>query len=48
MNQPDSKEKNKEEHLSSSQTDPLEPWSTRGIKDMNTILAWKESTPDSP
>ncbi|XP_046831751.1 uncharacterized protein LOC124429910 [Vespa crabro] len=29
-------------------TDPLEPWSTRGIKDMNAILAWKENTPDSP
>ncbi|XP_015601272.1 transient receptor potential cation channel subfamily V member 4 isoform X2 [Cephus cinctus] len=31
-----------------SPTDPLEPWSTRGIKDMNTILAWKENGPDSP
>ncbi|XP_026667863.1 uncharacterized protein LOC108623188 isoform X2 [Ceratina calcarata] len=29
-------------------TDPLEPWSTRGIKDMNTILAWEENAPDSP
>ncbi|XP_076546096.1 transient receptor potential cation channel subfamily V iav [Osmia lignaria lignaria] len=29
-------------------TDPLEPWSTRGIKDMNTILAWDENVPDSP
>ncbi|XP_015185813.1 PREDICTED: uncharacterized protein LOC107071371 [Polistes dominula] len=29
-------------------TDPLEPWSTRGIKDMNAILAWKENTLDSP
>ncbi|XP_043488062.1 uncharacterized protein LOC122514992 [Polistes fuscatus] len=28
--------------------DPLEPWSTRGIKDMNAILAWKENTLDSP
>ena len=31
-----------------SATDPLEPWSTRGIKDMNAILAWKEPRPDSP
>lgn len=28
--------------------DPLEPWSTRSIKDMNAILAWKENAPDSP
>ena len=28
--------------------DPLEPWSTRGIKDMNAILAWRENGPDSP
>ncbi|XP_031780916.1 uncharacterized protein LOC100118680 [Nasonia vitripennis] len=28
--------------------DPLEPWSTRDIKDMNAILAWKEPGPDSP
>ena len=29
-------------------TDPLEPWSTRDIKDMNSILAWQDRTPDSP
>ena len=48
MNQPDTKEKNKEESPPTSPTDPLEPWSTRSITDMNTILAWKETTPDSP
>ncbi|KAK0098614.1 hypothetical protein PV326_006175 [Microctonus aethiopoides] len=26
-----------------SPTDPLEPWSTRDISDMNTILAWREN-----
>lgn len=26
--------------------DPLEPWSTSDIKDMNAILAWKEPGPD--
>ncbi|XP_014479481.1 PREDICTED: uncharacterized protein LOC106746875 [Dinoponera quadriceps] len=31
-----------------SPSDPLEPWSTRGITDMNTILAWRENAPDSP
>ncbi|KAG8041888.1 hypothetical protein G9C98_007192 [Cotesia typhae] len=31
-----------------SPTDPLEPWSTRGISDMNTILAWRENGMDSP
>ncbi|XP_029163221.1 uncharacterized protein LOC114934682 [Nylanderia fulva] len=31
-----------------SSSDPLEPWSTRGITDMNTILAWRENAPDSP
>ncbi|XP_046414955.1 uncharacterized protein LOC124177005 [Neodiprion fabricii] len=31
-----------------SSPDPLEPWSTRGIMDMNTILAWKENSPESP
>ncbi|XP_048506568.1 uncharacterized protein LOC105692131 isoform X1 [Athalia rosae] len=31
-----------------STPDPLEPWSTRGITDMNTILAWKENAPESP
>ncbi|XP_051173133.1 uncharacterized protein LOC127289317 isoform X4 [Leptopilina boulardi] len=46
--QSESKEIKKEESLPSSPTDPLEPWSTRGITDMNTILAWKETTPDSP
>ena len=28
--------------------DPLEPWSTRDIKDMNSILSWKEPGADSP
>ncbi|KAJ8672700.1 hypothetical protein QAD02_003960 [Eretmocerus hayati] len=28
--------------------DPLEPWSTRSIKDMKEILPWKEPNPDSP
>ncbi|XP_043462244.1 uncharacterized protein LOC122498536 isoform X3 [Leptopilina heterotoma] len=47
--QSESKVKMKEEEsVPSSPTDPLEPWSTRGITDMNTILAWKETTPDSP
>lgn len=47
--QSESKVKTKEEEsVPSSPTDPLEPWSTRGITDMNTILAWKETTPDSP
>lgn len=27
--------------------DPLEPWSTQGIKNMNVILAWKESDQES-
>ncbi|XP_053594306.1 uncharacterized protein LOC103575567 [Microplitis demolitor] len=31
-----------------SPTDPLEPWSTRGITDMNTILAWREAGMESP
>ncbi|XP_025075486.1 uncharacterized protein LOC105432571 [Pogonomyrmex barbatus] len=31
-----------------SSSDPLEPWSTRGITDMNTILAWRENALDSP
>ncbi|XP_063982771.1 uncharacterized protein Iav isoform X1 [Diachasmimorpha longicaudata] len=31
-----------------SPTDPLEPWSTRGISDMNTLLAWRENGLDSP
>ncbi|XP_020287782.1 uncharacterized protein LOC109856664 [Pseudomyrmex gracilis] len=31
-----------------SPSDPLEPWSTRGITDMNTLLAWQENAPDSP
>ncbi|XP_033225475.1 uncharacterized protein LOC117178246 [Belonocnema kinseyi] len=48
MNQTDLKEKTKEESALTSLTDPLEPWSTRGITDMNTILAWKETTQDSP
>ncbi|XP_014204015.1 uncharacterized protein LOC106636208 [Copidosoma floridanum] len=34
---------------SSGTADPLEPWSTRGIKDMNAILAWNERPdPDVP
>ncbi|XP_033351267.1 uncharacterized protein LOC117234299 isoform X1 [Bombus vosnesenskii] len=41
-------ERNKAVSPATSPTDPLEPWSTRGIKDMNTILAWEENTPDSP
>ncbi|XP_017759650.1 PREDICTED: uncharacterized protein LOC108550418 [Eufriesea mexicana] len=41
-------ERNKAVSPSTSPTDPLEPWSTRGIKDMNTILAWEENAPDSP
>lgn len=42
------------ETISSSQAtsvddaDPLEPWSMRDIKDMNTILDWKEPRPGSP
>ncbi|XP_046670351.1 uncharacterized protein LOC124360628 isoform X2 [Homalodisca vitripennis] len=30
-----------------SPPDPLEPWSTRGITNMNTILAWPQSDHDS-
>ncbi|XP_017798463.1 PREDICTED: uncharacterized protein LOC108579435 [Habropoda laboriosa] len=41
-------ERNKAVSPATSPTDPLEPWSTRGIKDMNTILAWEENAPDSP
>ncbi|XP_016907461.2 uncharacterized protein LOC107994862 isoform X4 [Apis cerana] len=41
-------ERNKAVSPATSPTDPLEPWSTRGIKDMNTILAWEETAPDSP
>ncbi|XP_006610585.1 uncharacterized protein LOC102678884 isoform X4 [Apis dorsata] len=41
-------ERNKAVSPTTSPTDPLEPWSTRGIKDMNTILAWEETAPDSP
>ncbi|CAL7944538.1 unnamed protein product [Xylocopa violacea] len=41
-------ERNKAISPATSPTDPLEPWSTRGIKDMNTILAWEENAPDSP
>lgn len=37
-----------EERTASPTSDPLEPWSTRGIKDMNAILAWRENGPDSP
>ncbi|XP_076249498.1 transient receptor potential cation channel subfamily V iav [Calliopsis andreniformis] len=41
-------ERNKAVSPATSPTDPLEPWSTRDIKDMNTILAWEENVPDSP
>ncbi|XP_076181972.1 transient receptor potential cation channel subfamily V iav isoform X2 [Ptiloglossa arizonensis] len=41
-------ERNKAVSPPTSPTDPLEPWSTRDIKDMNTILAWEENVPDSP
>ncbi|XP_076282451.1 transient receptor potential cation channel subfamily V iav [Lasioglossum baleicum] len=41
-------ERNKAVSPPTSPTDPLEPWSTRDIKDMNTILAWEENLPDSP
>ncbi|XP_012535675.1 uncharacterized protein LOC105836286 [Monomorium pharaonis] len=41
-------ERNKVASPPTSSSDPLEPWSTRGITDMNTILAWRESAPDSP
>ncbi|XP_076664400.1 transient receptor potential cation channel subfamily V iav [Andrena cerasifolii] len=41
-------ERNKAVSPVTSPTDPLEPWSTRDIKDMNTILAWEENVPDSP
>ncbi|XP_046142105.1 uncharacterized protein LOC114873115 isoform X2 [Osmia bicornis bicornis] len=41
-------ERNKAVSPATSPTDPLEPWSTRGIKDMNTILAWEENVRDSP
>ncbi|XP_076397457.1 transient receptor potential cation channel subfamily V iav isoform X2 [Megachile rotundata] len=44
----ESMERNKAVSPATSPTDPLEPWSTRGIKDMNTILAWEENVPDSP
>nr|XP_033323671.1 uncharacterized protein LOC117218984 isoform X3 [Megalopta genalis] len=41
-------ERNKAVSPATSPTDPLEPWSTRDIKDMNTILAWEENLPESP
>ncbi|XP_076629860.1 transient receptor potential cation channel subfamily V iav [Colletes latitarsis] len=41
-------ERNKAVSPPTSPTDPLEPWSTRDIKDMNTILAWEENVSDSP
>ncbi|XP_078048657.1 transient receptor potential cation channel subfamily V iav [Augochlora pura] len=41
-------ERNKAVSPASSPTDPLEPWSTRDIKDMNTILAWEENLSESP
>ncbi|XP_011863861.1 PREDICTED: uncharacterized protein LOC105559855 isoform X4 [Vollenhovia emeryi] len=41
-------ERNKAASPPTSSSDPLEPWSTRGITDMNTILAWRENAPDSP
>ncbi|XP_012062295.1 PREDICTED: transient receptor potential cation channel subfamily V member 4 [Atta cephalotes] len=41
-------ERNKAVSPPTSSSDPLEPWSTRGITDMNTILAWRENAPDSP
>lgn len=41
-------ERNKVVSPPTSSSDPLEPWSTRGITDMNTILAWRENAPDSP
>ncbi|XP_025267345.1 uncharacterized protein LOC105257199 isoform X2 [Camponotus floridanus] len=41
-------EQNKAASPPTSSSDPLEPWSTRGITDMNTILAWRDNAPDSP
>lgn len=41
-------EEEKAEGNASPSSDPLEPWSTRDIKDMNAILAWRENGPDSP
>ncbi|XP_044006234.1 uncharacterized protein LOC122851212 [Aphidius gifuensis] len=32
----------------SSPTDPLEPWSTRGISNMNKLLSWQENVHESP
>ncbi|XP_011501186.1 PREDICTED: uncharacterized protein LOC105364854 [Ceratosolen solmsi marchali] len=46
-----SMEKNKTVSLGSTihaNDDPLEPWSTCNIKDMNAILAWKDPDPHSP
>ncbi len=33
---------------STDSPDPLEPWSIRGITNMNAILAWDQSDQESP
>ncbi|XP_050466526.1 uncharacterized protein LOC126859345 isoform X5 [Cataglyphis hispanica] len=48
MRRKESIELNKAASPPTSSSDPLEPWSTRGITDMNTILAWRDNAPDSP
>ncbi|XP_072745359.1 uncharacterized protein Iav [Anoplolepis gracilipes] len=48
MKRRESIEQNKMASPPTSSSDPLEPWSTRGITDMNTILAWRDNAPDSP
>ncbi|XP_043278629.1 uncharacterized protein iav isoform X1 [Venturia canescens] len=41
-------EEEEKEGNDSPTSDPLEPWSTRDIKDMNAILPWRENGLDSP